>query len=176
MITKKDHTYYQSDICFIGSWDKERSWWLEHLIERLPHLNLALWGNGWLNNLSPESLLRKYYRGPALYGAEMIKAFRLSSISLNFIRTQNITSHNMRTCEIPASQSFMLTQRTEEQAELLFTEGKTIVCFESLDELTQKVIKYLEHREQRDAIMQNALVHVQNYTLEKQLNKLMHLL
>ena len=175
-LTPSDRARYQSDICFIGSWDAERAWWLEHLIEKLPDINLALWGNQWLAKLPASSPLRNFYRGPALYGTEMIKAFRLSSIALNFIRIQNITSHNMRTFEIPASRAFMFTQRTKEQAEILFTEGKNIICFDSLDELTKKVIQYLNDNVQRRTFTEHAWERAQRYTLEKELNKLMLLL
>ncbi|MFA6527145.1 MAG: glycosyltransferase [Candidatus Babeliales bacterium] len=175
-ITQEDHTRYQSDVCFIGSWDTQRAWWLEHLVHRLPHLNLTLWGNGWQDNLGKTSPLRKHCRGPALYGTEMIKAFRLSHINLNFIRTQNMTSHNMRTFEIPASNAFMLTQRSHEQAKMLFTEGQSIICFDSLDELAQKVVQYLNDPEQRHTLTEQAWIKAHNYTLKKELNKLMLLL
>lgn len=175
-ITVADRALYQSDISFIGTWDQERAQWLEALAHRCPSRTIAIWGNMWLQKLSVRSPLRQCYRGPAMYGSAMIKALRLSAVNLNFIRTQNATSHNMRTLEIPASKAFMLTQRTEEQARKLFTEGKNIVCFESLDELEEKVVRYLGRQEERAIITQLAWEHAQNYTLEDQLTTLLGLL
>lgn len=176
IVTADDHVRFASDVCFIGSWDRDREQWLTDLAAHLPSLSYALWGNGWATHLSQHSPLRKHLRGAAIYGRDMIKAFRLSSINLNFIRTQNMTSHNMRSFEIPASHACMLTQRTIEQAKKLFTEGKNCICFESLEELSTNIVKYLNNSEEREIIIEQAWQQAQRYTLKKELNKLMLLL
>jgi len=93
----------------------------------------------------------------------------LSKIVLNFIRRQNMTSHNMRTLEVPASKAFLLTERTVEQAEELFSEGESVACFISLDELVEKIDYYLNHNEERDKISKNSWEVVKKYELRKNL-------
>jgi spore maturation protein CgeB len=171
IISEQDQEKFKSDVSFIGSWDTDRQWWLEQLHSRIPDLNLTIWGNGWLDFLPANSPLRALVK-PAQYGDNMLKIFRCSAISLNFIRTQNMSSHNMRSIEIPASGSFQLTQRTKEQAELLFQEPTNIACFATPDELAQQVTHYLAHPEERARIAQAAHRHVQQYQLSAVLDQI----
>jgi spore maturation protein CgeB len=168
-IIDEDHDKYKSDVCFVGTWEKDREIWLEDLCKAMPQLDLAIWGNDWDSNLAKNSILRNKLKGHAVYGVKMIKAFRLSKIVLNFIRRQNMTSHNMRTLEVPASKAFLLTERTVEQAEELFSEGESVACFISLDELVEKIDYYLNHNEERDKISKNSWEVVKKYELRKNL-------
>jgi spore maturation protein CgeB len=158
---------YDSDVCFVGSWDPERETWLTQLMQRNPTLNLAIWGNRWDENLPQISILKTYLKGSAIYGIDMMKAFRLSRIVLNFIRRQNLDAHNMRTIEVAACKSFLLTERTKDQAELLFKEGVNIECFENIDDLTNKINFYLSNHNARAVITQNGYAHAQKYSIEK---------
>ncbi len=164
--------YFSSDVCFIGTWEPERERWLQNLCERLPMINVAIWGNEWTKNINQTSLLYDKIRGNAIYGCQMRKAFACSKIVLNFIRQQNIQAHNMRTFEVPASNAFLLTQRTHDQASLLFKEGESIVCFSTLEELVEKIIFYLNNNENRLNITQKSFLCAQEFTLEQQLAKL----
>jgi spore maturation protein CgeB len=96
-----------------------------------------------------QSALRRRWKGNAVYGEEISKLFAVSKIHLNFLREQNKDSHNVRTLEIPGYGGFLLTQRSQEQAEDLYVEGKEIACFDSVDELKEKINYYLEHEDER---------------------------
>ena len=157
---------YENEVCFAGTWESEREKWLTQLCEKLPNLKLAIWGNMWHENLSQNSNLRKFFKGKAIYTKEMVKAFRGSKIVLNFIRKQNLTSHNMKTFEIPASGAFMLTQRTEEQANFLFKENENIECFDSIDELIDKIKIYLINDKLRKSIAEKSFENVQKYRMD----------
>lgn len=161
---------YQSEVCFVGTWEPGREEWLTNLLARLPHLNLAIWGDLWGKNISPKHILHTKIRGQALYGEKMLAATQGADIVLNFIREQNATAHNMRTFEVPASGAFLLTQRTYEQAVLLFTEDESIACFENLSELVDQVTFYLNNADRRKKIAQKGHEVVQQYTLKKQLS------
>ncbi|MFA6534919.1 MAG: glycosyltransferase [Candidatus Babeliales bacterium] len=165
-LSENDHTKYQSDICFVGSWDAEREAWLTKLMHKIPALNLAIWGNRWNENLPQNSILKTYLKGCAIYGIDMMKAFRLSKIVLNFIRKQNLDAHNMRTIEVAACKSFLLTERTKDQAELLFKEGVSIECFKDIDDLTSKINFYLSNHNARATITQNGYEEAQKYSIE----------
>ena len=162
-ISNTERTRYAADVSFIGTWEPERAWWLSQLRARMPHLNLAIWGNGWEHER--KSNLANCIKGPALYPPESLKAFRCSSINLNFIRRQNMTSHNMRTMELPASKSFMLTQHSQEQCHELFKENFSIACFESIDELVEKITFYLHNAAEREQIIAHAFEQAQQYRL-----------
>lgn len=170
-----DTITYNVDVCFIGTWEPEREQWLAGLQKQLPDIKLAIWGNDWHKKCQSISL-KKIVMGNAIYGPEMIKAFQSSKIVLNFIRKQNLSSHNMRTCEVPASKSFLLTQRTIEQAELLFKENEQIACFETVEELEEKILFYLDKKneEQRKIMIKNGHKQAQEFTITKQLKKYFH--
>jgi spore maturation protein CgeB len=167
-ITEQDEAKYTADICFIGTWEPMREQWLSQLVQRLPSLSLAIYGNQW-NTKCIDTVLKKSIRGPAVYKQEMIKAFRLSKIVLNFIRQQNTTSHNMRTFEVPASKAFLLTERTTEQAQELFIENENIACFSTPDELIRKIEYYLNNEQERQRILINSYKRSKDFTLKKHL-------
>lgn len=171
-LTEQEKAFYTSDVSFIGTWEPEREWWLTQLCTGLPTLNVAIWGNEWGKNIAQNSPLKNKIRDNAIYGITMRKVFMTSKIVLNFIRRQNLQAHNMRTFEVPASNAFLLTQRTDDQAEKLFTEDENITCFENVSELIDKVNFYLQHRQERERIRQNGFIRAQEFTLIKQLEKL----
>ena len=168
VINEAEKKLYTCDVCFAGTWEPAREQWLSELLKRMPHLSLAIWGNGWDTDCQ-SSLVRSYIKGPALYGIEMIKLFRCSTIVLNFLRQQNEVSHNMRSFEIPASRAFQLAQRSQEHGSLLFKENENIVCFDSIEELEFCITHFLSAHEPREAVIKKSFAHVQNYGLSKQL-------
>ncbi|MBD3272726.1 glycosyltransferase, partial [Candidatus Dependentiae bacterium] len=172
-LSKLDFNKYKSDICFIGTWEKEREIWLENLLEKMSNLNLVIYGNLWKENLNKNSILRKFLKSNAVYKDELLKIFKTSKIVLNFIRKQNYSSHNMRTFEVPATESFLLTQRTQEQAEFLFKEGENIECFSSVKELVQKIKFYLKNEELRKAIAKKGKQRAKEFELRIVLKKFM---
>ncbi|MCB9493195.1 MAG: glycosyltransferase [Epsilonproteobacteria bacterium] len=167
--------FYTSDISFVGTWDPEREAWLTELVKNFPQKRIALWGNNWQHAVSANQYIKTIWQGPARYGAELIKIFRCSKIVLNFLRQQNMTAHNMRTFEAPAAGAFMLTQYSVEQAEQLFCEGESIVCFTSVQDLVTKVRFYLDHTKEREEIALRAHRVVQSFGLKKQLEMIMSL-
>ena len=157
-----------SDVCFIGTWEPERERQLTELIQQLPKLDLAIWGNLWQEKTT-YAPLKKHIRGKAIYGANMQQAMRSAKITLNFIRQQNMGAHNMRSIEAPAAGAFLLTERTHQQAQELFTEDVSIACFSGTDELVAKIKFYLQDEKTRYRIAQQGQHHVQQYGLPEQL-------
>jgi spore maturation protein CgeB len=173
VLNEEDFKKYKCDVCFAGTWDKEREYWLTELIKKMPNLNLAIWGNLWKEKLSKDSVLINCLKGSAIYKNDIIKLFKTSKIVLNFIRKQNETSHNMRTLEVPATKSFLLTQRTVEQAKELFKEGQSIECFNSIEELIKKIKFYLDNDDLRRSVAQNGYNRAQRFELKIVLNEFM---
>jgi spore maturation protein CgeB len=146
VVSDEDRLRYATDVVFAGTWEPMREWWLEKITD----LPLAIWGNSW-ENATTKSIAERW-RGNAVYGDEISKLFAVSNIHLNFLREQNKDSNNVRTFEIPGFGGFLLTQRSKEQAEELFIEGKEIACFDTVEELRDKIRWYIDHEDERIAI------------------------
>lgn len=171
-VTKEEQELYSSEVCFIGTWDEEREWWLRALIAMMPDVDLALWGNRWEDCFTQDDPLKKYFRGVAVYGQEMLKVMGCSEIALNFVRKQNLEGHNMRTFELLASGTFMLTQRTRAHTSSPFREDISIVCFSTLEELCQKIRYYRDHPAERQSIASEGKKVAEEFTLINQLQNL----
>ncbi len=165
---EEEKNYYGSDIVFIGTWDEEREWWLNHLKD----FDLKIWGNDW--NRANKGLRKKWMGKPA-YAQDFRKICSASKICLNIIRKQNFPSHNMRTFEAPACRSFVLSTRTDEIKEF-FEEDKEIVLFSTPEELREKINFYLENDELRKQIAYNGYQRVQGETYEKRCQKILELI
>ncbi len=157
-VSEDEKKLYGSDIAFIGTWDKERERWLEYLSD----YDLAIWGNGW-EKLSINSKLRSKWKRKPVFGEDFSKICNSSKIILNFIRKQNYNAHNMRTFEVPACKGFMLTTRTQEQCEF-FEEEKEMICYETVEELRNKIEEYLPKESLRKKMSQAAYEKVLPHT------------
>ena len=100
-------------------------------------------------------LLKKKWIPVSARGKDYVKVCKASKIILNFLRKQNLGSHNMRTFEVPGCGGFLLTLRSEEQLEF-FEEEKEIACFSTLEELQDKIKFYLPREELRHKIAEAA--------------------
>jgi len=144
IMDKKEADEYSADVVFAGTWEKDREDWLSRI--RCP--DLAVWGNMWEKS-SNERGVKNKWKGNAVYGEEISKLFAVTKIHLNFLREQNRDSNNVRTFEVPGFGGFLLTQRSAEQAQELFAEGREIECFETAEELNDKIAYYLQNDEER---------------------------
>lgn len=115
---------------FVGTYDKHR----DELLASLGS-DVAIWGNGWhqARRVSTDAV-----KGTAVYGRDAVALMARGNININILRPQNVGSHNMRTYEIPATGSCMLTTRSEEQSELL-REGHEMLCYTGPEELKERV-------------------------------------
>lgn len=157
---------YIAEVLFVGTWSEEREKWLIQLINALPHLELHIFGTGWLEKRTNEYPLTSYLYGDAQDATTLPYLFSRAKIILNFLRPQNFNAHNMRSIEVPATGNFLLTERSKEQAEELFEEEKSIACFSTLDELIQKINYYLLHEQERNNIAQQGYIQAQSYQLD----------
>ena len=139
---------YRSEVCFIGSWEKEREKSLLHLVEK--GIPVSIWGGGWDRGRYWSSL-RSVWRGTAIYGQEYTKALCCAKICLCFLNKNNRDQQNSRTFEIPACGAFMLAERTAEHLRL-FEEGKEAEFFSSDEELLEKAKYYLAREDLRNQI------------------------
>lgn len=132
-----DEEKYRSDVVFVGNWTPERERWLSYVADT----DLRIWGAHLWERAKERAVKEKWTRHIPI-GEEFVKIVRASKISLNFLRDQNKSSHNMRTFEVPGCEGFLLTERSEEQLKF-FEEDKEIACFSTPKELREKIEFYL---------------------------------
>ncbi len=111
---------------------------------------------------------------PALnYNNELPKAYHLSKINLNITLHSIQSGLPLRVFDIMGVGGFMLTNYQPE-VEDLFTIGKDIEVYHSMDELEEKVLFYLTHENQRLKIAMNGYKTVtEKYSFENRLDTIM---
>jgi spore maturation protein CgeB len=99
--------------------------------------------------------------GGVLNDEEMIKMYSRSKINLGFSTCgstheteERILQVRLRDFEVPMSGGFYMVEYMEELEEF-FRIGEEIVCYESKDDLVEKIKYYLEHETEREAIRRN---------------------
>ena len=147
--TPKEHRRWQSDLLFVGTFERDRAEQLQYLCERVSP-RLRVHGGSWPVKRLQEPL-RTCVTGTELVGREKLLAFGCTKIGLAFLRKVNRDTYTDRSFEIPACGAFMLAERSAEHA-LLYQEDKEIACFASPDELADKVRYYLTHEDERQQI------------------------
>lgn len=121
----------------VGSYSEEK----RDALLPLADCGLQIWGPGWQLETANRGPLAHCIRGAGLYGREMVEAYRRSLVIANPIRLQNMPAHNLRTIEAAGiGGGVVLTQRTKEQAEDLFTENEHLLCYDSPDEMKEKIL------------------------------------
>jgi spore maturation protein CgeB len=146
-----DRRAYGCDLVFVGTLRPEHA----DLFAALEGMDLRIFGDGkWRSAKSP--WVRSRYQGrPLMTGRECSKAHAAAKICLNPIDPLDLPGHNMRTFEVPAVGGFPLVKRTEEVLGF-FEEGKSVACFDTKEELVDKVRHYLARPDERRAIAENA--------------------
>ncbi len=160
----------EKEINFIGTFDKDRLNILKSIKTKK-----KIYGGNWikLNNTK----IKNAFLGPHIYGKDIFKLMNRSAISLNILRKQNYSAHNMRTFEIPANNGLMLTTRSNEQNKF-FKENKACFMFSTKKELNDKIRFILQNPKKAEKVRQcgNSLVAKHSYInrtkyLIKKLNK-----
>ncbi|MBR8832749.1 MAG: glycosyltransferase [Stigonema ocellatum SAG 48.90 = DSM 106950] len=129
------------DVAFIGNWDSSRK--REQYLKAISDYRLGLWGSNYWNTRVKEPSLKGLCQGMCSY-REIPEVLGSAKMGLNILRPQNETGHNIRTYEIPATGTLMLSERSRELL-TLFAEDKEAVYFSSPDELRQKVEYLLQN-------------------------------
>ena len=91
------------------------------------------------------------------------KIMNESAISLNILRDQNYTSHNMKTFEIPSNNGLMLTTRSQEQ-DIFFKENKYCFMYSSTKELNKKIHYIITNPKRAAIVRKNGFNQVKKYS------------
>ncbi len=160
----------EKEINFIGTFDKNRLNILESI-----NIKKKIYGGNWIK-LNKTKINNAFF-GPHIYGKDIFKLMNRSAISLNILRKQNYSAHNMRTFEIPANNGLMLTTRSNEQNKF-FKENKACFMFSTKKELKKKIRFILQNPKKAEKVRKlgNSLVRKHSYInrvkyLIKKINK-----
>ena len=129
------------DVAFIGNWDASRK--RERYLKAIADYRLGLWGSNYWNTHCQEASLKDLCQGMCSY-TQIPEVLGSAKMGLNILRPQNEKGHNIRTYEIPATGTLMLSERSEELLSL-FAEDREAVYFSNPDELRQKVEYLLQN-------------------------------
>lgn len=139
---------FRSDVAFVGGGDEDRASAFTVLADR-NHADIHLYGGYWTRY--PE--LRRFAKG-FVFGRQLRLVLGGTRVAPCLVRRANRDGHVMRTFEIPACGAFMLAERTEEHA-AFFEEGRDFACFDSSEELADKVAYYLRDDSERARLARN---------------------
>ncbi|GAB4534241.1 MAG: glycosyltransferase [Pleurocapsa sp.] len=130
------------DVAFIGNWDDSNK--REQYLKVISDYRLGVWGSSYWQTHCTETSINKSHQGMCSY-VEIPQILGSAKIGLNILRPQNEMGHNIRTFEIPASGTLMLSERNQELLNL-FQEDIEAVYFSSPEELNQKVTYLLNNQ------------------------------
>jgi hypothetical protein len=150
-----DQERYGCDVSFIGTWSPKKQALIEALVAARPDVKLKIWGMQWDK---AGAGLARWVESREVLGAEYAKAIQLSKVNLGILSEmrKGASSGDLitaRTFHIPACGGFMLHERTCEVSEF-FVEGRECGMFEGAEEMVAKVGYYLEHADEREAVLE----------------------
>ena len=125
-------------------------------------LNKALYFNKTQipTTITSSAVLPNNIIGTTLSDLEMIKMYSRSKINIGFSscgnthkKKQRILQVRLRDFEVPMSGGFYMVEQMEELEEF-FEIGKEIVCYQSKEDLADKIKFYLKHETEREKIRQ----------------------
>jgi len=137
---------FRSDVVFVGHYEDDgRLAMLSAIAET--GCKLRLFGTGWnahLARLPVGHVLKGLYPVTPVRGKDYRKAICGSRMALSFLSKLNEDTYTRRNFEIPAMKTFMLSEHSDDLANL-FAEGIEAEFFRSKDELLSKIDHYLRH-------------------------------
>jgi hypothetical protein len=145
----KQQERLRSHIIFAGGADRDR----EQFIAAITRLNLrlGLYGDYWERYSSTRTAALGHATARLLRQATSV-----ADVALCLVRRSNRDGHVMRSYEIPAIGACMLTEDTNEHRTLFGADGNTVVYFQTVDGMIEKLLWLLEHEHERARLAQAA--------------------
>ncbi|MFM8269626.1 MAG: glycosyltransferase [Pseudomonadota bacterium] len=133
-------------ISFVGTYDHSR----DKFLKALDWEQLYVWGDRW-KRYGNYRKYRTHIIPHAIYYPDFADILSHSKVTLGLLREEAQDKHTQRTFEIPACGAFQIAPRNDEILSF-FEEDEEIVCFETVDELKEKVSFYLKNETERNRI------------------------
>lgn len=148
-ITPEEKCQYDCDVIFVGGADSDRRPWINALIRT--GVKVHLYGAYWERYPETKSSLRGYANPRTLR-----LATRTAKVALCLVRKSNRDGHVMRSFEIPAIGSCMLSEDTQEHRDIFGDDGEAVVYFKTIPEMLEKVQWLLNHDTERNCLARKA--------------------
>lgn len=143
------------DVLFVGGADKDRLSIVGELVRQ--GFTVSLYGSYW----DRYPVTRTAARG--LAAPEVIRrATHEARVSLCLVRRSNRDGHVMRSFEMAALGACMLVEDTEEHREMFGEEGRAVLYFGNVSEMTSKLRWLLSHPVERAALRQASTASITN--------------
>ena len=141
-INENEKGRFAADIVFVGGADADRIDYLRALVHT--GLAVALYGGYWDRYSENRAVWRGHADPPTLR-----KAITGTKVALCLVRRANRDGHVMRTFEVPAMGTCMLTEDTQEHREIFGEDGQAVVYFRTTSEMVEKLRWLLDHDDER---------------------------
>lgn len=143
---------FSADVVFIGHYEPDqRLASLEAIVEKGYQLKLFGPTKYWQGPLSQSSRLQKFAPVKMAWGEDYNRALCGAKIALCFFSKLNRDTYTRRCFEIPATETLMLSEYSEDLASL-YREGAEVDYFRSQEEMLSKIEYYLGHPEQAQRV------------------------
>lgn len=146
---------YRHEIVFVGGWNQRRQAMVEHLLD----LPIEIYGPGWRKKRNLFNLaLQRRVKARGIWGEDLVELYNTSKIVLNITgwNTAAYTGQNLRVFDVPACGAFLLTDHAED-LRAYFVPGAEIETYRDGKELREKILYYLAHDREREAIAKTGL-------------------
>jgi len=141
-LSEREHTYYSSDICFVGTYTPRRAAIVGAL--RKAGLAVRVWGPYWKYFVRWDGI------ADAAYGPQMVKIFNGAKIVLNVHVEDDLPYKvNMRTFEVAGCGAFLLTDESEGMKKM-FRVGEELAAYHDQTELIELAQYYLDAQERSE--------------------------
>jgi spore maturation protein CgeB len=144
-ITQLDKKKWASDILFVGTCMEERGPFMARLIGK--GLPLAIYGNRW-QKAREWPVLKKAWRGPAIYGDDYAKAIQCAKINLGLLSKGNRDLWTTRSAEITSLGGLLCAERTSVHRKF-YVEGEEAVFWDDADECIEQCSRLLDDPQRR---------------------------
>lgn len=149
-LTPEEWKRYESDIAFVGHYENDsRVDYIRSL--HAAGLKVKIWGGGYWTRGVLGDLYDELAPIKPADGQDYVKVLNGAKICLAFLSKLNRDTYTRRCFEIPACQSVMLAERTDDLMRL-FKEDEEACFFSSRRELVEKARWLLNDDDQREAI------------------------
>jgi len=156
-----DRSKWSSEVAFAGTWMPERGPFMVELLRQ--GIPLTIYGDHWQKAREWDAI-KPCWRGPAIYGADYIKAIQYARVAIGMLSKGNRDLHTQRSAEVPFIGTAFCAERTSEHSEM-YREGEEAVFWSDAEECAAACCDLLQDEIKRERMANAARVKIQSLEL-----------
>ena len=138
---------FMCDVIYVGHFENDgRDQLLKLLVDKC--INVKIYGTQWEKSEYYKLFRERCNEITPIYGEDYNLAINCAKIALVFLSKINNDTYTRRCFEIPATQTMMMSEYSEDLAKNLFTQGVEADYFHNKDELLSKIVYYLSNTDE----------------------------